>query len=117
MYKGGIKIAEYLSNITLAAPLNWNVALDAFSEYGDTSIVANPKVHLLNGHSAVLNAGQEIVYLSGCAVTESDAGNRSSEPETSSVHLGLAIGLKANIISDAEVILYVFPALLDACKQ
>jgi type II secretory pathway component GspD/PulD (secretin) len=85
--------------------------VSAFREYGDTKLVSNPKVHLLNGHGAVLSAGQQLVYLSGCETTESDAGNRTASPITNSVTLGLTVGIKANILNQEEVILYVFPAL------
>lgn len=102
---------SWLESITITSPIPWSAVVSAFREYGDTKLISNPKLHLLNGHGAVLSAGQNLVYLSGCETTESDSGNRTASPVTSSVTLGLTVGIKANILNQAEVILYVFPAL------
>ena len=108
---GGVR-GTFLESITITSPIPWSAVVSAFREYGDTKVISNPKVHLLNGHGAVLNAGQQLVYLSGCEVTESDAGNRTASPQIENVMLGLSVGIKVNIIGDKEVILYVLPALI-----
>lgn len=111
VYTTGGAAGRFLQSLTITSPISWSVVVSAFREYGDTKLISNPKVHLLNGHGAVMSAGQQLVYLSGCETTESDAGNRTASPETSSVTLGLTVGIKANILNHEEVILYVFPAL------
>jgi MSHA biogenesis protein MshL len=109
--KTGPGRGPFLESITITSPIPWSAVVSAFREYGDTKLISNPKLHLLNGHGAVLSAGQNLVYLSGCETTESDSGNRTASPVTSSVTLGLTVGIKANILNQDEVILYVFPAL------
>jgi general secretion pathway protein D/MSHA biogenesis protein MshL len=89
----------------------WDVAVSAFEIYGDTRIVANPKVHILNGHGAVLSAGQVIKYLESCEVSEGEFGGLQFEADIATLTEGLSIGIKANIINDEEVVLYVFPAI------
>jgi len=90
----------------------WEVVVSAFSEYGDTRIMANPKVHILNGHGAVLSAGQVLSYLESCDITtSSETGQVDQDAEVNSVTEGLSVGIKANITGDDEVILYVFPAI------
>ena len=91
----------------------WEVVVSAFQEYGDTRIVANPKVHILNGHGAVLSAGQVLSYLEKCNVTVGTGDNPviTQEATVGYVTEGLSIGIKANIRNDEEVILYVFPAI------
>ncbi len=111
LYATGGASGPFLQSLTITSPISWSAVVSAFREYGDTKLISNPKVHLLNGHGAVLSAGQQLVYLSGCETTESDSGNRTASPETSSVTLGLTVGIKANILNQEEVILYVFPAL------
>ncbi len=89
----------------------WSAAVSAFEIYGDTRIVANPKVHILNGHGAVLSAGQIRKYLESCEVSEGELGGLQYEADIAALTEGLSIGIKANIINDEEVVLYVFPAI------
>jgi MSHA type pilus biogenesis protein MshL len=101
---------RFLTSITID-DVPWSVVVSAFGEYGDTKILANPKLHILNGHSAILSAGQVLSYLEGCDVTQTDFGGIAQEAEINSVTEGLTVGIKANIINDEEIILYVFPAI------
>ncbi|MBW2143077.1 MAG: hypothetical protein JRG75_01580, partial [Deltaproteobacteria bacterium] len=75
----------------------WDVVVSAFEQFGDTRIISNPQVR---------------TYLDGCSVTVSgDFGTTTSEPTTETVMEGLSIGIKANILGDDEVVLYIFPAI------
>ncbi len=110
IYKHGDGWNRFLSGITIN-DVPWDTVVSAFETYGDTRILANPKVHILNGRSAVLSAGQVISYLEGCNVTSSEFGFVDAEAEINSVTEGLSVGIKANILDDDEVVLYVFPAI------
>jgi len=101
---------RFLNGITIS-DVTWDVVVSAFEIFGDTRIVANPKVHILNGHGAVLSAGQVRKYLEGCDVTTSEFGTIELEAKIAALTEGLSIGLKANITDDKEVVLYVFPAI------
>jgi len=102
---------RFLDSLTIN-DTSWDIVVSAFEEFGDTRIISNPKLHILNGHGAVLSSGQVRTYLDGCSVTVSgDSGTTTSEPTTESVMEGLSIGIKANILGDDEVVLYVFPAI------
>jgi general secretion pathway protein D/MSHA biogenesis protein MshL len=105
-----LHVGKILRDITLNSPINWHVVVSFFKQYGDTRIIANPKVSILNGHSAVLSAGQNRQYLESCDVTIEEI-YRSLEAKINSVMEGLSIGIKANILGDDQVILYVFPAI------
>lgn len=102
----------FLNGITIN-DVTWDVIVAAFEKYGDTRILSNPKIHLLNGHSSVFSAGRVQSYLEGCNVTTSgESGATTEEPEIGSVTQGLSVGIKANILDDNKsVILYVFPAI------
>jgi general secretion pathway protein D/MSHA biogenesis protein MshL len=110
--EGGSGPGRLLKSVTVSTPVSWQLIVSAFREYGDTRTLANPKVSLMNGHSAVLSAGQQNVYLSGCDVAVSETGViTSSTPITNSVTEGLTVGIKPNITDTQEVVLYVFPAV------
>ena len=103
--------SRFLNSLTLT-DATWDVVISAFQIYGDTRIKSNPKVHILNGRGAVLSSGQVVTYLESCEVTtNTDSNLTTSEPSTGSVTEGLSIAVKANIVDDKEVILYVFPAI------
>jgi len=101
---------RFLDSISIG-DVSWEVIVSAFEVYGDTRIVANPKVHILNGHGAVLSAGQVRKYLESCEVSSSEFGGLEFEADIAALTEGLSIGIKANIMNDEEVVLYVFPAI------
>ncbi len=104
---GWDRFLDYIS----IANTSWDVVVSAFEIYGDTRIISNPKVHILNGHGAVMSAGQVIKYLEACDVSEGELGGLEFEAKIASITEGLSIGIKANIINNDEVVLYVFPAI------
>lgn len=101
---------RFLDYVTIG-DISWDVVISAFEIYGDTRIVSNPKVHILNGHGAVMSAGQVIKYLEACDVSEGELGGLEYEAKIASITEGLSIGIKANVKGDDEVVLYVFPAI------
>lgn len=109
-YEHGSGWNRFLETISIQ-DVPWSVAVSAFEIFGDTRIVANPKVHILNGHGAVLSAGQVRKYLESCSATVSEFGQVELEAEIAALTEGLSIGIKANIMNDDEVVLYVFPAI------
>ncbi|MBW2143748.1 MAG: hypothetical protein JRG75_05055, partial [Deltaproteobacteria bacterium] len=61
---------RFLDSLTIV-DTSWDIVVSAFEQFGDTRIISNPKVHILNGHGAVLSSGQVRTYLDGCSVTVS----------------------------------------------
>lgn len=110
IYESGEGWSTFLDTISIS-DVPWSVVVSAFSQYGDARIVANPKLHILNGHGAVLSAGQVTSYLEGCDVSTTEFGGLEIEAQVSSITEGLSVGIKANIVGEEEVVLYVFPAI------
>ncbi len=110
LYSAADNWERLLETITIQN-VDWSVVVSAFEVFGDAKIVANPKVHILNGHGAVLSAGQVRRYLESCEVSSSEFGGLEFEAKIGALTEGLSIGLKANIMNNDEVVLYVFPAL------
>ncbi len=102
---------RFLDSMTL--PIDtWTPVIHAFEDYGDVRIVANPKVHLLNGHGVILNVTENNDYVSEIEVTESSETNSfTTSVTTDEISQGLSLAVKANIINDEEVMLYVFPTI------
>jgi len=90
----------------------WSVVLHAFETYGDVRLVSNPKIHVLNGRGALINVTENSEYVSEVTTTVSgDSGAMSTSVTTTEISEGLSLAVKANIISDEEVMLYVFPTV------
>jgi MSHA type pilus biogenesis protein MshL len=112
LYDSNTGWQRFLNQLTINN-VDWSVVVSAFEKFGDARIIANPKLHILNGHGAILSAGQVRNYLEGCDVTTATGGSETmkSEAQIASITEGLSIGIKANIMNDEEVVLYVFPAI------
>lgn len=102
---------RFLDSIVLD-DTSWSVVVHAFETYGDVRLVANPKIHVLNGRGALINVTENSEYVSEVTVTVSgDSGAMSTSVTTSEISEGLSLAVKASIINDEEVMLYVFPTV------
>jgi MSHA type pilus biogenesis protein MshL len=103
---------QFLDTITFD-DTSWNLAVHAFETYGEIRIVSNPKVHILNGRSALMNVTKNMEYVSKLEVTQSSESSLvTSTITTSDISEGLSMAVKVNIINDEEVMLYIFPTVV-----
>lgn len=102
---------RFLDSITLD-DTSWDLAVHAFETYGDIRIISNPKVHILNGRSALLNVTKNKEYVSKVETSQSAESSLSTTTiTTSDISEGLSMAVKVNIINDEEVMLYIFPTV------
>ena len=83
--------------------------LDVLKQYGETNILSNPKITIMNGHGASITVGEDITYIDKVSSTSDDIGTITYTVTTGSVLSGLGLAVMANIIDDDEVILYIVP--------
>lgn len=89
---------------------NFEVLVDALQEYGETKIIGNPKITLLNGHGANITVGENVTYVDKVTVDiDDETGDRTYSVETDTILSGIGLGVMANIINDDEVVLYIVP--------
>ncbi len=100
---------RFLDTLTLSNT-SWTAIVHAFENYGDVRLVANPKIHVLNGRSALLNVTENSEYVSEVEVTTTELTTTTSVT-TSEISEGLSLAVKANIVNEEEVMLYVFPTV------
>ncbi len=95
--------------ISLAA-FTFDSFLNAVSEQGETTILANPKISVLNGQPALITVGRNVTYIDSI---ESDVNNEtgtvSYTVETERVLSGVGLSLTANILDDNQIILNLVP--------
>jgi MSHA type pilus biogenesis protein MshL len=96
--------------ISLAA-FSFDSFLNAVSEQGQTTILANPKISVLNGQPALITVGRNVTYIEEITVesgTTDSPGDRFSAT-TARVMSGVGLSLTANILDDNQIILNLVP--------
>lgn len=104
----GIKFIEKVSlNST-----TFDLILHELKEYGDTRILSNPKISLLNGHGATITVGENIKYIDSVETDfDEESGFLEYTVNTLDILSGVGMGVIANIINNEEVILYIVPII------
>lgn len=99
---------KWISKISLD-PYKFDLVLSALKQYGETQIVSNPKISLLNGRGATITVGENITYIDKVETTvDSETMTVTYTVTTASVLSGIGLAVMANII-DEGVILYIVP--------
>jgi len=102
---------RFISKISLnAAP--FNVFLNALKTQGDTTVLSNPKISVMNGQPALLSVGENVTYISSIEVDRDTGGVQTLltyTVETERVLSGVSLALTANILDDKEVIMNLVP--------
>ena len=102
---------RFISKIALQ-PANFNVLFNALKEQGDTQVLSNPKISVMNGQPALLSVGENVTYISSIEVDRDTGGVQTLltyTVETERVLSGVSLALTANILNDREVIMNLVP--------
>jgi general secretion pathway protein D/MSHA biogenesis protein MshL len=95
-------------------PLNFNVFLNALNEQGDTHVLANPKLTVLNGQPAIISIGKDVSYVKQVtAESDTDADTVTYTAEVGNVVQGIALGVMASIREGKKVVLHLTPITTD----
>jgi general secretion pathway protein D/MSHA biogenesis protein MshL len=90
----------------------FSLVIDALQTQGETRILSNPKISVMNGQPALINVGEDQTYVSKVeTTTTSGAGNpvTTFTVTTDSVFSGLGLGVVATIMENDEIILNLMP--------
>jgi general secretion pathway protein D/MSHA biogenesis protein MshL len=103
----------FLSRVVIE-PMTFNLLFNALNEQGDTHVLANPKLTVLNGQPALISVGKDVAYIK--TVTrdvDSDTNETTYSAEVDNVVAGIALGVMATIVDDKKVILHLTPVTTD----
>jgi len=96
---------------------NFNTLLNALNEQGDTHVLANPKITVLNGQPAVISVGKDVAYVKSVKRDESDSGSGGLRitftAEVGNVVQGIALGVMASVVDKDKVVLHLTPITTD----
>lgn len=93
----------------------FTAVLDALEEQGDTRVLANPKISVMNGQPALISTGENTRFIEEVSVTVNEGGT-STSVKTNSVMSGLGMAVVATILDNDEIILSLTPVTSDVKK-
>jgi general secretion pathway protein D/MSHA biogenesis protein MshL len=88
----------------------FSVFLNALQEEGETKVLSNPKISVMNGQPALITVGRNVTYIDNIeSDRDTDTGIITFTVNTERVLSGLGMALTATIIEDDEVIMNLVP--------
>ncbi|WP_310599499.1 pilus (MSHA type) biogenesis protein MshL [Desulfobulbus sp.] len=106
----------FVSRITLSS-FNFTVLLNALNEQGDSHVLANPKLTVLNGQPALISVGKDVAYVKSITRDETESTGGSPRvtftAEVGNVVQGIALGVMASIVDNNKVVLHLTPITTD----
>lgn len=100
---------QFISGITLGAA-SFETFLNALEEEGQTKILSNPKISVMNGQPALITVGQNRTYIDRIEVeVDSDNGDKTYSIETARLLAGVGMALTATVLENEEIIMNLVP--------
>jgi MSHA type pilus biogenesis protein MshL len=90
------------------ASFSFDSFVRAVDEQGETTILSNPKLSVMNGQPAMMAVGRNVTYIDKIEVETTDFTSTQSI-STKRVLSGVGLALTANILDDNEIILNLVP--------
>jgi general secretion pathway protein D/MSHA biogenesis protein MshL len=102
-----------ISNIRINTA-NFDVFLNALQTEGNTKILSNPKISVLNGQPSMISVGRNVTYVkkvtsSFTAGTGGTSGTYTFTAEPGSILSGVGLGLTATILDNNEIVMDLVP--------
>lgn len=100
---------RFVSNISINGA-NFDAFLNALKTEGNTKILSNPKLSVLNGQPAMITVGKNITYIDSIEVdVDTETNTRTYTTETANILSGVGMALTATILGDNEIIMNLVP--------
>jgi general secretion pathway protein D/MSHA biogenesis protein MshL len=100
---------RFVSKVSIN-PANFTVFLNALQEQGDTKILSNPKISVMNGQPALITVGRNVTYIDNIeSDLDSDTGIITYTVNTERILSGIGMALTATVLDDNEIILNLVP--------
>jgi general secretion pathway protein D/MSHA biogenesis protein MshL len=95
--------------ISLAA-FSFDSFVRAVDEQGETTILSNPKLSVMNGQPSLMTVGRNVTYIDSITSdTDGNTGTITYTAETARALSGVGLALTANILDDNEIVLNLVP--------
>jgi general secretion pathway protein D/MSHA biogenesis protein MshL len=104
-----INPGQFISNIVMDS-VDFDIFLNALEEQGDTKILSNPKLSVMNGQPAMITVGRNVTYVDSIeSDVDSDTNVTTYTVETERVLSGIGMALTATVLNNDEIIMNLVP--------
>ncbi|MFW2367537.1 MAG: type II and III secretion system protein, partial [Desulforhopalus sp.] len=106
---------QFVDKISLTAQ-TFSVFLNALEEEGDTKILSNPKISVMNGQPALITVGRNVTYIDSIeADRETGTGGLGGlityTANTERILSGIAMALTATILGNDDIVMNLVPII------
>lgn len=102
-------MAEAVSTGVTLAGFNFTSFIKALQNQGQTSILSNPKISVMNGQPALISVGRNVTYIKSIATTQTEGGGLASTVTTADILSGIGLALSAVVKQDNEIVMNLVP--------
>ncbi len=89
---------------------SFNLLVSAIEKQGQTKILANPRISVMNGQPALINVGKQVTFVKKVTkTTSSEQLTTSYEVETEEKNSGIVMSVVPTIMENNEIILNLIP--------
>ena len=108
-YYKTINPGQFVSKVSLN-PANFSLFLNALNEEGDTKILSNPKLSVMNGQPAMITVGRNVTYIDNIeSDLDSDTGVITYSVNTERILSGIGMALTATVLGKDQIIMNLVP--------
>jgi len=108
-YQRNVDPTRFVSKLRLNNK-DFTVFLNALQEEGQTKVLSNPKISVMNGQPALITVGRNVTYIDNIeSDIDTDTNRITFTVNTERVLSGLGMALTATIIDNDEVIMNLVP--------
>ncbi len=108
------RIGKFVGNINIGP--SFTVILNAIADQGETKVLSNPKVSVMNGQPAVIYVGDNVTYIDSVSTTITETTTTTSVT-TAQATSGIRMEVFPTIIDDEEIILSLTPMISGLNKE
>lgn len=101
--------ASFVSRITLDNS-DFSLFLNALQKQGDTKILSNPKLSVMNGQPALISVGRNVTYIESVeSELDTDTNTTTYTATTARILSGIGMALTATVLDDENIIMNLVP--------
>jgi type II secretory pathway component GspD/PulD (secretin) len=103
-------MAETLATGVSLMGFNFTTFIKALQEQGQTSVLSNPKISVMNGQPALISVGRDVTYIKAVTTEITGAsGAMSTTVATENILSGIGMALSAVVRGDDEIVMNLVP--------
>jgi general secretion pathway protein D/MSHA biogenesis protein MshL len=100
---------RFVSKVSLDTA-DFSLFLNALQEQGDTKVLSNPKISVMNGQPALITVGENTTYVDSIeSDVDSDTGVTTYTVDTERILSGVGLALTATVLNNDSIIMNLVP--------